>query len=87
MTLLDEIDEIDDLDNDDIADPDFLSQPVNQREATVELESESDEEDEDNSTADILSSTLSKKGTKRCIGKKTSKPRRLLLAIDTRRFC
>ena len=65
MTLLDENDDIDDLDNDDIADPDFLSQPVNQREATMNLESESDEEDDDNSITDILSSPPSKKKNKR----------------------
>ena len=70
MILLDENDEIDDLNDDDMADPEFFPQLVNQREATVDSESESDEEDEDNSIADTLSSPPSKKRTEECIGKK-----------------
>jgi len=56
MSLLDEEDEIDDLDDDEIDDPDFCPQPVNQHRTAVNSENESDEEeDEDISTPNSLS--------------------------------
>ena len=42
MILLDEKNEIKNFNDDNIADPEFFTQPINQQETTIDWESESD---------------------------------------------